>query len=68
MQVTNTFYADYTYMNDMWTLNVLTFKWTRIDQLGNLPECRSNATINFDKANNTILLFGGGGNNKKRFN
>jgi len=55
-------------MNDLWSLNVLTFKWTLVNQLGIVPESRSNATMNYDKVNGRILLFGGGGNGKKRFN
>jgi hypothetical protein len=55
-------------MNDIWILNVVTFKWTKVNPTGNIPECRSNATMNFDKVNNRIVMFGGGGNNKKRFN
>ena len=62
------FYLDNTYMNDIWTLNLVTFKWDQLKPFGDIPECRSNATMNYDKINNRILMFGGGGSNKKRFN
>jgi len=35
---------------------------------GDIPQKRSNATLNYDPINKQLLLFGGGGSNKQRFN
>ena len=35
---------------------------------GDVPACRSNATLCYDYFNGQLLLFGGGGANKRRFN
>ena len=55
-------------MNDMWTFNSSTLRWTEVKSTGDMPESRSNCTLNYDPDNNRIIVFGGGGPNKKRFN
>lgn len=55
-------------MNDLWSFNSSTSKWTKVITTGDLPENRSNCTINYDPKRSRVIVFGGGGPNKKRFN
>lgn len=55
-------------MNDLWVYSLNTMLWRQIVTYGDVPERRSNATLNHDSVNNQLLLFGGGGPNKQRFN
>lgn len=61
-------YADSNYMNDMWSFNSSNSKWSKVETSGDIPENRSNCTMNYDIKRERIIVFGGGGHNKKRFN
>lgn len=43
-------------------------QWKEVKTKGDIPVKRSNATLNYDCANDRLVLFGGGGSNKQRFN
>jgi hypothetical protein len=62
------FYLDSNYLNDLWCYDLNKLQWDEITTFGDIPEKRSNATLNYDSVNNQLLLFGGGGANKQRFN
>ena len=68
MQVGHFLRSDNYYMNDLWTFSTLTLEWKYHETSGNIPEPRSNATLNYDHLNHRLVLFGGGGQGKKRFN
>lgn len=53
-------------MNDLWVYKNMQWKELKTD--GDIPEKRSNSTLNYDPVNHQLLLFGGGGANKQRFN
>lgn len=55
-------------MNDLWMYSLKTKSWEKINTFGDIPEQRSNATLNYDSINHQLILFGGGGFNKQRFN
>lgn len=55
-------------MNDVWSFNTVTMSWHEIKTTGDIPSCRSNCSMNYDKNNHKLVVFGGGGPNKKRFN
>lgn len=68
MQVQVFFTVDSIYMNDLWTFNTLTMEWTEVKTSGQVPNQRSNCSLNYDSVNNRLILFGGGGENKRRYN
>jgi hypothetical protein len=45
--------------NDLWSLNLDTFRWTRLHPQGPIPAPRDNATAFFDTAHGWLVLFGG---------
>jgi hypothetical protein len=55
-------------MNDLWVYSLKNLAWKEVVALGDVPEPRSNSTLNYDSVNNQLILFGGGGPNKQRFN
>ena len=61
-------YADSQYMNDLWVYSLESLEWKQLLTEGDIPDKRSNATLNHDPVNNQLLLFGGGGPNKQRYN
>jgi hypothetical protein len=55
-------------MNDIWVYHLKTMSWKEVTTTGDVPDHRSNATLNYDAVNHQLILFGGGGPNKQRFN
>jgi hypothetical protein len=55
-------------MNDLWVYDLKSQSWKEILPMGDVPDARSNATLNYDPVNHQLILFGGGGPNKQRFN
>lgn len=55
-------------MNDLWVYDLRGQTWRQVISSGDVPEPRSNATLNYDIINHQLILFGGGGPNKQRFN
>ena len=47
--------------NDLWSLSLDTFTWTRLQPQGPLPSPRDNSTLFFDTAHGWLVLFGGQG-------
>ena len=43
-------------------------KWQELPTHGDIPQKRSNSSLNYDPVNKQLLLFGGGGSNKRREN
>ena len=62
------FYLDSNYMNDLWSYDATTMKWTEVITTGLRPTQRSNCSMNYDQDSDRIVIFGGGGPNKQRFN
>jgi hypothetical protein len=50
-----------TFENDLWSLSLDTFTWTRLQPQGPLPSPRDNPTLFFDTAHGWLVLFGGQG-------
>jgi len=45
-------YADSNYMNDIWSFNATTMEWREVRTTGDIPQNRSNCTMNYDSQNN----------------
>lgn len=50
-----------TFENDLWSLSLDTFTWTRLQPQGPIPSRRDNPTLFFDTAHGWLVLFGGQG-------
>ena len=55
-------------MNDLWRYDLQQQQWTEVETYGDVPEKRSNSTLNYDSVNHQLLLFGGGSPAKQRHN
>jgi hypothetical protein len=47
------------YENDLWSLSLDTFTWTRLEPAGPLPSPRDNVPAFFDTAHGGLVIFGG---------
>lgn len=59
-------FANSNYMNDLWLYSEGI--WRELVTTGDIPEKRSNATLNYDKVDHQLVLFGGGAGQRSRFN
>ncbi len=56
------------YFNDIWVFDTSTLQWKEVFASGEIPQPRSQATLNIHSNKKDLVLFGGGSTNKARFN
>ena len=60
---TTNFFGPANFENDLWSLSLDTFTWTRLQPQGPLPSGRDNAAAFFDTSRDGLVVFGGQGAN-----